>query len=606
MIKNDLTATGKAAFVKSVMSPALSTHPASNAYDGVISSLAPLIVTGLGTRAISKAGLANADAYFEGTFNGCKKITSFDIYPADSDITGKAPDLLKSLDKAIVTIGTNPCLTIAAASANTALKAFTVKCASPAYGTSIKISKDKTGAILSLAIAEINNIVGTEADPTKCGTTNTVGTIWTKDECQAWCQIAANNCLGYQWDASLPDESKQKCWYYKKAKTEYGLMITGDNPRRLADKKDLSKHRCFVKKKEARLVESNRFTQMIWAEGKKVAFGVKGPWVVAWYCPAGNKPAVGEPGSPAAFKLNVKKTCIENGMNACYNTMALKAINAKRLLHQETDPLVIYEAAAEAIQAEMDKPGFAGVMPAESARPKEFQDCAESIYTETSTLASALAAVATSNVAIETWYTDGDAAIDYATGKPKVRTAANNEKVDRLLYMIWKTTRKVAFGVRDKWVVSWYCDVRPLTALAKVGVENVQSSPLLDLTAGSRRRLSSAGHRLLAAGSTNVASNANDGDNTSYMQTLSGVGMFWSGEVRNPPMQISAVKLRNAPAPADPAQFTLYRVLIDGVTCGTTPAVVGSGEEVVVNCGLAPAYISGVIVRVETTTKTSL
>jgi hypothetical protein len=452
-----------------------------------------------------------------------------------------------------------------------------------------------------MSLKEVTNFVGTGAATSNCAST-TVGTIFNKDECTAVCEDTTNNCLGYQWDASLPDESKQQCWYYKKAE---GLMITGDNPRRLADEKDLSKYRCFVKKKEARLVESNRFTQMIWAEGKKVAFGVKGPWVVAWYCPAGNKPAVGEPGSAAAFKLNVKKTCIENGMNACYNTMALKAINEKRLLHQDTDPLIIYDAAAEAIQAEMDKPGFAGVMPAESARPKEFQDCAESIYTEASDLPAELAAVATTNVAIETWYAEGDAAIDYATGKPKVRTAANNEKVDRLLYMIWKTTRKVAFGVRDKWVVAWYCDVRPLTALAKVGVENVQSSPLLDLTSGSRRRLA-AGHRLLAAGSTNVASNANDGDSTSYMQTLPGVGMFWSGDVRNPPMQISQVKLRNAPAPADANQFTLYRVLIDGVTCGITPAVVTSGEEVVVNCGLAPDYISGTVVRVETTTMTSL
>jgi hypothetical protein len=164
------------------------------------------------------------------------------------------------------------------------------------------------------------------------------------------------------------------------------------------------------------LEESNRFTQMIWAEGKKVAFGIKDAWVVAWYCPAGNKPAVGEPGSAAAFLINVKKTCIEKGLNTCYNTMALKAHNEKRNLHQDTPPLEIYEAAAEAIQAEMDKPGFAGVMPAESARPKEFQDCAESIYIETSTDASVLALVATTNVATETWYTEGEAAIDYATG----------------------------------------------------------------------------------------------------------------------------------------------------------------------------------------------
>jgi hypothetical protein len=209
-------------------------------------------------------------------------------------------------------------------------------------------------------------------------------------------------------------------------------------------------------------------------------------------------------------------------------------------------------------------------------------------------------------VATETWYSEGDAAIDYLTGRPKVRTAANQEKVDRLLYMIWKTTRKVAFGVSDKWVVAWYCDVRPLTALAKVGVEDVSSSPLLDLSGGSRRRLSSAGHRLLAAGPTNSASNANDGDSSSYMVTLQGVGMYWSGKVRNAPMQISQVKLRNAPAPADPSQFTLYRVLVDGVACGATPATVAAGAEVVVNCGLAPTYISGSEVRVETTTYTSL
>jgi hypothetical protein len=93
--------------------------------------------------------------------------------------------------------------------------------------------------------------------------------------------------------------------------------------------------------------------------------------------------------------------------------------------------------------------------------------------------------------------------------------------------MIWKTTRKVAFGVRDKWVVAWYCDVRPLTALAKVAVTNVQSSPLLDLSSGSRRRLSSADHRLLSGTPTNSETNANDGDASTYMVTLKGVGMFW-------------------------------------------------------------------------------
>ena len=67
----------------------------------------------------------------------------------------------------------------------------------------------------------------------------------------------------------------------------------------------------------------------------------------------------------------------------------------------------------------MDKPTFAGVMPAEKDRPKEFRDCAESVFTETSTVAAKLVAVATTNVATDQWYAQGNAVIDYNTGKPK-------------------------------------------------------------------------------------------------------------------------------------------------------------------------------------------
>jgi hypothetical protein len=98
----------------------------------------------------------------------------------------------------------------------------------------------------------------------------------------------------------------------------------------------------MVKRKPALTEKSNRFTQLIWGASTKVAFGVKSPWVVAWYCPGGNKPDVGETGSAAAYKANVKKTCIENGVNVCYNKAALKAHNKKRLLHEDTPPLTTY------------------------------------------------------------------------------------------------------------------------------------------------------------------------------------------------------------------------------------------------------------------------
>jgi hypothetical protein len=280
---------------------------------------------------------------------------------------------------------------------------------------------------------------------------------------------------------------------------------------------------------------------MIWAEVQEVAFGVKDEWVVAWYCPAGNTPAVGENGSEDAFKKNVKKTCIEDGMNTCYNTMALKAHNEKRLLHPDHPPLELYDEAAQAIQAEMDKPGFAGSMPAESARADEFLDCAESIYEETSTDPTVLAAVSTTNVATETWYTEGAAVIDYNTGGPKT-SPTDQDKVDAFLRMIWKTTTKVAFGVKDKWVVAWYCDVKPVTAKKSTKAVGFESSPLL----GSRRLLSSTEHRLLAT-PTNSGHNAQDRDFNTYMVTQAGVGVHWTAELEKAE-RVSKVVLTNAPA----------------------------------------------------------
>jgi hypothetical protein len=88
---------------------------------------------------------------------------------------------------------------------------------------------------------------------------------------------------------------------------------------------------------------------MVWLSSKKVAFGVKSPWVVAWYCPKGNTPAVGETGSTAAYKKNVMNTCVKNGINTCYNKFALAAHNAKRLMHKDTPPMGPYDDAAKAI-----------------------------------------------------------------------------------------------------------------------------------------------------------------------------------------------------------------------------------------------------------------
>jgi hypothetical protein len=54
-----------------------------------------------------------------------------------------------------------------------------------------------------------------------------------------------------------------------------------------------SKQTCYTHNGRLNIRKANDFTQMVWKSAKKVAFGVKSPWVVAWYCPKGNTPAVG-------------------------------------------------------------------------------------------------------------------------------------------------------------------------------------------------------------------------------------------------------------------------------------------------------------------------
>jgi hypothetical protein len=89
-----------------------------------------------------------------------------------------------------------------------------------------------------------------------------------------------------------------------------------------------------------------------------------------------------------------------------------------------------------------------------------------------------------------------------------------------LLRIIWKTTKKVGFGIKDKWVVAWYCDVRPLSALGEVAVAEVASSPLFVEASAARRRLASTRRRLSSA--TNSRANAMDGDKSTVMVTVPG------------------------------------------------------------------------------------
>jgi len=73
-----------------------------------------------------------------------------------------------------------------------------------------------------------------------------------------------------------------------------------------------------------------QFTQMVWKNTSKVGFGVRGKWVIAFYCLQ-----KGNVGIPADYKANVGEECMKTGeYNKCYAKLALAAHNKKRGFHE--------------------------------------------------------------------------------------------------------------------------------------------------------------------------------------------------------------------------------------------------------------------------------
>jgi hypothetical protein len=341
---------------------------------------------------------------------------------------------------------------------------------------------------------------------------------------------------------------------------------------------------------------------MVWKSAETVAFGVKSPWVVAWYC-SNTFPTTLKARNASDRKANVLKTQIVNGYNSAYNKLALKTHNIKRSAHQNTPPMSLYPEAAREIQKIMDEDSFTGLMPAEGTRPKAFRDCAESLYTlqDLTKLNLLVRGENGLDLATEYWYSQGDKNINYRTGKPI--PGGNPIAVNALLHIIWKTTKKVGFGIKDKWVVAWYCDVRPLSTLGEVAVTKVESSPLFVETRSAARRLLASSRRMLATAS-NTRANAMDGDVNTVMVTAKGIGMFYKITLKQAGTKVQSVQITNAATNA--GRFVSYRVRVDQTTCGITPDEVAAGQEVVVTCGTAPDYIKGDTVTVETTTDTYL
>jgi hypothetical protein len=92
-----------------------------------------------------------------------------------------------------------------------------------------------------------------------------------------------------------------------------------------------------------------KFTQMVWKDSTKVGFGIRGKWVVAWYCDS-----AGNTGSPSNYVANVGEECIiTNRVNKCYNDLAVEAHNNYRKEH-EAPNLTWVSTIAEKLQTAMN------------------------------------------------------------------------------------------------------------------------------------------------------------------------------------------------------------------------------------------------------------
>jgi len=167
------------------------------------------------------------------------------------------------------------------------------------------------------------------------------------------------------------------------------------------------------------------------------------------------------------LKNNAGEPCTAKGFNSCYNALARARHNDLREGHEwvtkttgqpdvitMTPPLAGDDAKAKTLQALMNSSVFTGV--ASSLKPKVPTGCSMSFYEETNS--AKVAALPTSHAATDAWYHEGKPWYDAATGATKAGATAGQQELGyRYTRMLWKSTTKVAFGIKGKYVVAWYC-----------------------------------------------------------------------------------------------------------------------------------------------------
>jgi hypothetical protein len=190
--------------------------------------------------------------------------------------------------------------------------------------------------------------------------------------------------------------------------------------------------------------KSDLFTQVVWKASTEVGFGIAGKYVVAWYCEAGNV--------KDKYLDNVGNKCIldkDEKINECYNKMALKAHNAKRIDHG-TPELKWDKEAAKAVQKLLEAESSLTVKKIkEFTMAAPYDKCGFNVFTSDDT-----SKIVKENIATDDWYKNED---QYDYEKGTFKKDMDKEKSNKFTTMMWKATEKVGFGIKGKFVVAWYC-----------------------------------------------------------------------------------------------------------------------------------------------------
>lgn len=203
-----------------------------------------------------------------------------------------------------------------------------------------------------------------------------------------------------------------------------------------------------------RYTKYQQFTKMMWKGASKVGFATDGQGnVVGRYCKI-DLPSWSGTAAYTKIKANVSPVCIDStGYNKCYNEMALRAHNDAREKLEGYKPLVLDKAMAQVLQQQLAKQGFAGATaPADRG---SYASCAENVFVQTNK--KKLSDVYLTNAATTAWF-KGRYNYDFDKGAPKANASAPKKALSvQFVRMVWQTTTRVAFGVKDEYVVAWYC-----------------------------------------------------------------------------------------------------------------------------------------------------